>query len=197
MRGRLEMPVRTAVAGILAVTGGAPAPSPLRWNPADKATTVTLSNSDATATVAPAGTTSVRGTGGKATGKWFYEVLVGGGEYNAIGLGKNTSDINSYPGSDATSASYYSLGLKFGGTSAGSNGASYGSGASIGVAFDGDAQTVTFFKNGVQQGSPTSLQSGTYYPMVGNGGGGSPTVVTLQDTPAYPIGGYQQWTGAA
>lgn len=173
-----------------------PEGAPVSWNPSDKANTVTLSNSNKTATIAPAGATSVRGTVGKSTGKWYYEVLVGGGEFNMIGLGRATSDIDSYPGSDSTSVGYYSNGTKFGGNDNGSAGASYATGDRIGVAIDADTGTVRYYKNGAQQGNPAVVSTGfAYFPMVGNGGGGNPTILTLQDTPTYPVSGYTQWSG--
>lgn len=165
------------------------------WNPNDKDAAVFLSDSDATATITPT-TASVRGLTGKSSGRWFFEVTISGGTYAVVGVGDAIAAINSYPGSDLHSTGYFGLdGGKFGaGGTTGTAGAAYGAGDVITVDHNISAGTVAFYKNGLQQGTDSTLASGTtYYPMFGCGGAGADCIATINSTPLYPVPGSAQW----
>lgn len=153
------------------------------WNPLDKGTTVTLSNSDRTATITPTGTrAAVRATIGKSSGKWYWEVFLSGAVNTpAIGVANSSMPLTNYVGQDSNSWSYFVDGDKMF-NDAGAGGAAYGSayaaGHVVGVALDMDAGTITFYANGVSQGQAFSGLSGTLYPAVSNGGAGTTTEFT-------------------
>jgi hypothetical protein len=112
--------------------------------------------------------TSAYGTLGiPTTGKWYFEFVV---QANAmIGI-SGTPNGSQYPGQasdsyawDADNSTTYNNGAS----------ASYGASASndvVGCAFDADAGTLTFYTNGVSQGTAfSSIPSKTYFPVFRNG----------------------------
>ncbi|MES2787677.1 MAG: sialate O-acetylesterase, partial [Pseudomonadota bacterium] len=124
------------------------------WNSADKSAALTLSNGDKTIT----GTTqtdndwcAARSTISKTTGKWYWEVTVGVGVH-VIGVGVAGDSLATFPGANANGVGYYSLASIFRNNVHVGSGTtqSYTTGDVIGVAYDADAETVGFFKNGVQ-----------------------------------------------
>jgi hypothetical protein len=141
-------------------------------NPLDKNAGTTPSNANLTWT-ASTPWRSARATFGMTTGKWYWEVTASGAN-NMYGIGTATAAIadNNYPGKDANGWGYFDTnGNKFTNGSGSSYGASYTTNDVIGVAFDADNGTLTFYKNGTSQGTAfTGLTSGPYFPMVGNEG---------------------------
>jgi hypothetical protein len=141
-------------------------------NPLDKNAGTTPSNANLTWT-ASTPWRSARATFGRTTGKWYWEVTASGAN-NMHGIGTATAAVsdNNYPGKDANGWGYFdSNGNKFTNGSGSSYGASYTTNDMIGVAFDADNGTLTFYKNGTSQGTAfTGLTSGPYFPMVGNEG---------------------------
>lgn len=141
-------------------------------NPLDKNAGTTPSNANLTWT-ASTPWRSARATFGMTFGKWYWEVTASGAN-NMYGIGTATAAIadNNYPGKDANGWGYFdSNGNKFTNGSGSSYGASYTTNDVIGVAFDADNGTLTFYKNGTSQGTAfTGLTSGPYFPMVGNEG---------------------------
>jgi hypothetical protein len=141
-------------------------------NPLDKNAGTTPSNANLTWT-ASTPWRSARATFGMTTGKWYWEVTASGAN-NMHGIGTATAAVsdNNYPGKDANGWGYFdSNGNKFTNGSGSSYGASYTTNDVIGVAFDADNGTLTFYKNGTSQGTAfTGLTSGPYFPMVGNEG---------------------------
>jgi hypothetical protein len=107
-----------------------------------------------------------------ASGKWYWEITGAGTVYTFIGIAAVLPQDGTgerWPGRTATSYGYYnSSGNKFNNNSGSAYGASYGSaGDVIGVAFDADNRTLTFYKNGASQGTAfTSIPAGTYFPCV-------------------------------
>lgn len=144
------------------------------WNPADKGGGVNLSNGNLTVSLAttPTDGGSVRSTIGKAAGKWYWEVTVGGTQsWSLPGVADATASIASnsvYVFSVGGYGYYTPTGTKYnnGGSSAYSTGASPGD--VIGVALDMDAGTLTFYKNGVSMGAAFSGLAGTFYAAEGN-----------------------------
>lgn len=141
---------------------------------AKNGTAGTFSNANLSITVG-ADSSNV-GTFGVSAGKFYFEVtLTAATETTAI-VGivdpRFTQVI-------FTNAGTY-IGYGYTGTAnKGSNGSYSAYGATytvndiIGVAFDADAGTLTFYKNNTSQGTAYTGISGTYVPVVGNGNSGS------------------------
>jgi hypothetical protein len=88
------------------------------------------------------------------TGKWYFEQFIHSG-YAMPGIAAVTSEFlaaSDSVGSDPLGVGYFSNGNKYTGGSPSSYGASFTDGDLIGVAFDMDERTVTFYKNNVSQG---------------------------------------------
>ena len=136
------------------------------WNALDNAGT--LANGNLDFSQASAAFRNVRSTFGLSSGKWYWEATlsaIGGAAY--IGIGKATASLTVNIGGTDTFG-YVNDGTKqSNNTSAVSYGASYTTGDVIGVAFDADNGTLTFYKNGTSQGQAYSgLTSGPYFMMV-------------------------------
>ena len=113
------------------------------------------------------------GTFGMSTGKWYWEVLAHtmGGSHSNIGICNavhrvSTAGTGVFYGNDGkrNAVTYF--------TGTTNYGASYTSGDIIGVAFDADNETVTFYKNNSSQGAVGSVlvqSSGPYFAAAGDG----------------------------
>jgi len=145
------------------------------WNALAKGSDCTLSNGNLDVAWGSAGsTTQGSATIGISSGKWYWETTItasSASPTNAV-LGITTKPFNDseYPGYSATSWGYRgSDGQKWTNTSGSSYGASYANGDVVGVAFDADNGTLTFYKNGSSQGTAfTGLTSGPYFPAIGD-----------------------------
>jgi hypothetical protein len=113
-----------------------------------------------------------------SSGKWYWEVTITASSTTntnaVIGISNKSSasEISNYPGFSANGWGYYGGDGKNynNGVDTGS-GATYGANDVIGVAFDADAGTLVFYKNGTSQGTAYSgLAAGTYFPGIGDGG---------------------------
>jgi len=138
------------------------------WNPLKNSTTL----SDGNLRSFNSSTTQwlgVVGTFGMTSGKWYWEYTPTVAATVIVGLANSSYSTGGHPGSDANSWGYYSAnGNKYFNNSGTSYGATYTANDVIGVAFDADAGTLTFYKNGVSQGTAySSLTSGPYFPAVG------------------------------
>ena len=106
---------------------------------------------------------------GMTSGKWYCEVaVIAVGAESSVGISSQPySGSSPVVGGTATSWGYYSNnGNKFNNTSGPgvAYGSSYTTSDVIGIAFDADAGTLTFYKNNVSQGTAyTGLTSGPYY----------------------------------
>src|SRR4029079_10144636 len=115
------------------------------WNAADKDADVSLSNSDHTAMVSSGGGyRGIRGTAGKTSGKYYFEVTeTGSVDANMIvGIGSAKGDLARYLG-----FTDHSGGLDGSGTVAGLGGGSDGNpaiGDVISIAVDADRKMVWF-----------------------------------------------------
>ena len=145
---------------------------------ADKYTpsgTITVSNGNLRLTKDATGTHAIiRATLGVSTGKWYWEALletVGGGwpSIGIIGPGSLTA-ADPYVGYFSTSYGYNATGTSgtaniYNNNSGTTYGAFYTANDKIGVAFDADAGTLTFYKNNVSQGTYAGVPTGvTYFP---------------------------------
>ena len=102
------------------------------------------------------------------SGKWYAEALISATSgYPLVGIAGTgcTFGTTSYLGGQATMYAYYGVnGNKYNNGTSSSYGATYGAGDIIGIAYDADAGTITFYKNGVSQGQAySSITSGSYY----------------------------------
>jgi hypothetical protein len=121
----------------------------------------------------PAATTygSVASTIAMTTGKWYCEITpttVGAAQNTFAGITLTTSAAG-YPGQSSTSYSYGATGNKFNNNASSAYGATFAANDIIGVAFDADAGSLTFYKNGQSQLTAfTSIPAGSYYFVVGD-----------------------------
>ncbi len=143
------------------------------WNPYDKGAGVTLSNNNTTVAIAttPNDGGGVRSTIGKSSGKWYWEVTVGGSQgYSLTGVATAAANVNSGTYWAATTAGYgyyAATGTKYNGGSI-AYGTASSPGTVIGVALDMDSGTLTFYRNGVSMGVAFTGLSGTFYAAEGN-----------------------------
>jgi hypothetical protein len=138
-------------------------------NPLDKGTGAVLSNGNLDNITNTAGWVGgAKGTIGMSSGKWYFEVTCTAGD-TMLGIGNAASGVAtpSFPGYKPGSYGYYSPGTKFNNDVSSAYGASYGAGDVIGIAFDADNGTLTYYKNGTSQGVAfSSIPSDTYFPYV-------------------------------
>tara|TARA_Y100000361_G_scaffold6042_1_gene5149 strand:+ start:894 stop:4514 length:3621 start_codon:yes stop_codon:yes gene_type:complete len=139
-------------------------------NPLAKGPNCALSNGnlDITTQADPAKCLS---TIGMSSGKWYSEFTCTNNSPNP-GLATSQTDLTSgFLGNDAYGWVYGANGKKYHndpGASGVTYGDSYTTGDVIGVAFDADAGTLTFYKEGVSQGAAyTGLTSGPYFFATG------------------------------
>jgi len=95
------------------------------------------------------------------SGKWYWECICqrdqNAGQWVQFGIVSDTTTITNNPvgfsGNMSQGYAYYNDGAKAGnGTATGGYGATFNNNDVIGVAFDDDNGTITFYKNGVSQG---------------------------------------------
>ena len=106
------------------------------------------------------------GTFPMESGKWYFEVENDGGHSQAsVGIFR-VSDNTSWPWNQNSSTYHYVYSASNGNkvnTSSSAYGASWSSaGDIVGVAYDGDNGTLTFYKNGTSQGTAFTGLSGTF-----------------------------------
>jgi hypothetical protein len=117
--------------------------------------------------------TSVFGTIGMSSGKWYWEMTVTNNGCSC-GISSGALPTSSAPGGSATGYAYNYDGRKVNNASLTSYGASYTTGDVIGYAFDADAGTITCYKNNTSQGTMFSgLTNGPYFASAGNAGSGA------------------------
>jgi hypothetical protein len=101
------------------------------------------------------------GTVGVTSGKWYWEnTLVvkdaSAGQWIQVGIVSATTTYTNnalgFTGNMSAGYAYYNDGFKAGNTVTASYGASFTTGDVIGIAFDADNGTITFYKNGTSQG---------------------------------------------
>lgn len=163
------------------------------FNPLDKDSGHTVSNSDKTSTQAASNAGSIRSTVGLSTGKWYVEFDFSGN--TGLGVGTSLSTITSYPGAGASSFCFFTAdGKKY---NAGA-GTAYGSAPAtsiVGMAIDIGADKIWWrdstgwFASGDPEAGTnaayTNVTGATMYIMVGAGATAGTKVVTLVDLASY------------
>jgi len=138
-------------------------------NPLTAPSAITLSNGNLDFST---GSSNVKAlsTIGVSSGKWYWESGKTGGSNGNIGIAKQISLNTVYAGGDAHSYGYAAADGKVYNSGSGSSyGDTWGVGDVIGVAFDADNRTLTFYKNGILQGVPVSnVTSGQYFATAGD-----------------------------
>ena len=135
-------------------------------NPLNISGTLANGNLDYTG---PTGLAIAPSTIGMTSGKWYFEMTA---TSTGVGCGLSTgsASLTQYLGQNASGWSYFTDGLKYTNNSGSSYGATFTTNDVIGVAFDADAGTLTFYKNGTSQGTAfSSLTSGPYFFTVSDG----------------------------
>lgn len=183
------------------------------WNSADKSTAIDLTNGDLTATQNTTSWHAVRGTVGKSTGKWYWEITVNdvtGNQTNGILLSTNSVD----PAGNFSSVTvdtvytYDEHGEKSNG---GGNNPAFGSAYVatdvIGVAVDYDANKIWFAVNNTWQasGDPAggtneayAVGAGTFMPFFGADASGAAVTANFSSTPTYtPPSGFSTFDSPA
>jgi hypothetical protein len=140
------------------------------WNPLKKVSGATAVNGNLAFTVPTDG--GIASTFAISSGKWYWEVVLSSGR-TILGLATTSWDPAVYPGYTAQGWGYSAFnGNKIHNASSTSYGASFTTGDVIGVAFDADAGTLTFYKNGASQGQAFSgITGAVYQPALGADGG--------------------------
>ena len=120
----------------------------------------------------PANWITCNSTMGMSSGKWYWEVSptsTGGTLYCQVGINRNWANDLAIP----LSSNVYGYSYSAHNGNKGNNGAGSAYGSTwtvndiIGIAFDADAGTLTFYKNNTSQGAAYSgLASGDYVPAV-------------------------------
>jgi len=125
-------------------------------NPLDRGPTYVLANGNLDASTSHSTDTVIKTTVAVNSGKWYAEVVYTtiAGAYPTVGIVASDYNVNSsvYIGQTPTSYGYGAIGTKLNNGSAPGYGASWTTGDVIGIAFDLDAGTITFYKNGTSQG---------------------------------------------
>ena len=133
---------------------------------------LTISSANLNTSDASGAYISVRATIGVSSGKWYWEETATSGANLICGISKAAAAQSSgnYVGVNANGWGYAgNNGQKYTAGAGVAYGATYTNGDVVGVAFDADAGTLTFYKNNTSQGTAfTGLTSGPYFPAVSN-----------------------------
>jgi len=113
----------------------------------------------------------IRSTFGMSSGKWYWEVIIQAAN-SITGIATSAATINQYLGQNAFGWGYYGFnGYKYTNGGAAAYGATFTTGDIIGIAFDADIGSLTFYKNGASQGvAYTGLTSGPYFAACSDNG---------------------------
>lgn len=154
--------------------------TPTTWNASDKDATITLSGGNLTAACSSAGIGGVRSSFGVTWGKWYWELTVGTANAREfIGAADSAWTLSGLLGTSSNSYGYFAFdGNKRNNGSATAYGATYGNTNVISVLLDMDAGTITFWKNGADQGQAFSGITGTQYAAFSGGSGSFTEQVT-------------------
>jgi hypothetical protein len=137
-------------------------------NQLDKGANVTVANSNLQISQSVTGVAqSIRSSMGMAqnTLKFYWEVVNQGGN-NSPGIVNSSALMSTFVGGDINGWSYFIDGTLYNNNASASYGATYTTGDIIGIAFDTTTGTLTFYKNGVSQGTAKTGLTGTWFPAL-------------------------------
>ena len=138
-------------------------------NPLDKSSS-TLSNGNLDVTVSAGISSLAFGNFEMRSGKWYWEVVPTAVNAAMIGIADADKAIGTRTWEQPNGWYYYNTGSKYNNSTDTSYGASYTTNDVIGVAYDADGGSVTFYKNGTSQGSAfTGLTGKGIVPALNNG----------------------------
>jgi hypothetical protein len=142
------------------------------WNSADKSPNISLSGSNLIATNSATSYDNVRGTLGKSSGKWYWEITINstGGAAIYLGIANSLASLVANLGSDAHCSVYRNEnGYYYDNASGVSYGLSFSAGSKIGIALDASLSTIEFYLNNASQGvkSITNTGGGALFPIIG------------------------------
>lgn len=124
------------------------------YDPSAKSASITLTNSNLTATGTAGAWKSVKANAGVSTGKWYWEITIDAVVTGAmVGVGNSAASVNNYAGVDTNGWSYGWGGQKWHNAVNTAYGATWTNGDVISVALDLVAGKIWFAKNGVWQNS--------------------------------------------
>jgi len=137
-------------------------------NPIDSGSSLTIADGNLKADTTASAWRLVRSSIAVTSGKWYWEVTCvdSAGSSKALGVCTNATSLTSSPGANNTSCGYGNNGtFYYNGTST-SLGAGYTGGDVMGVAFDADANTITYYRNGTvvnSGGTATGVTTSPYF----------------------------------
>jgi hypothetical protein len=142
-------------------------------NPVYKGSAVTLSNGNLSYSGSGATNSIAYSTIGMSSGKWYCEYTQPSTLDQYVGIALDSINPNhSWLGQNANEYAYQRDGRKASGNVQTAYGAAWAANDIIGIAFDADARTITFYKNNVSQGvAYSSIPAGNYYFACGNNPG--------------------------
>jgi hypothetical protein len=137
-------------------------------NPLDTSSLISASNGNLKASSTTASWATMRCTMGIVSGKFYWEYQTDNANSAMVGIETQAASLSTYIGNNATGYAYNAQdGQKYNNGTGASYGSAYGSGDIIGIAFDADNRTLSFYKNGVSQGTAySSIPAGTYLPAI-------------------------------
>jgi len=139
-------------------------------NAVTKTSNMTLTNGNLDCVSSNTDWSQALGTIGMSSGKWYFEVTkvnAGGGALIGIAGASVVYSASTYIYQSPIGYLYYQTGQKYNNNVDSAYGASYTAGDVVGVAFDADAGTLVFYKNGSSQGTAFSgLTNGPYLPAI-------------------------------
>lgn len=143
------------------------------WNPSDSNASLTFSVGNLVITNPATVWRASRANISKPSGKWYWEVKIAksaAGGFEMVGVANSSLAVGTdgnYVGIDTNSTGYFgNNGNSYYNGVNTAFGATYGQGDVIGVALDTSTGAVTYYKNGVSQGTVTHALTGAYYPAV-------------------------------
>jgi hypothetical protein len=132
-------------------------------NPLDKYSTVALSEGNLSFSISEAAYRKVRSSMGMSSGKWYCEVF---GSSDTVGICSANVALSTSVGQDASGYGYIVNGNKFNNNVQSSYGASWNNTNIIGIAYDADAGSLTFYKDGASQGTAfTSITEEMFFAI--------------------------------
>ena len=168
-------------------------------NPLNMGTRITLSEGNLQQSTSASTSSSCRvaSTIAVSSGKWYCEYKASSGTNGLVGIYATTENpTDGFIGSTSKSYGYYSNGTKYTNNSGSSYGASWTTNDIIGIAFDADNGTLTFYKNGTSQGTAfTSIPNDFYYFAQGDSTNTTWTGQFNFGSPMYSANSYTDGAG--